>query len=365
MGYQNVEHNTPQPMEVCRPEKAAMRSFSNDVSTRREFLRRISFVGTATILGVAAQATSGEPPLETTTLKIIYDPDIPGICYAPQLVAEDLLRADGFKDVRYVKLIEGSESKTLATGQADISADFAANLLMGLERGYPITALSGLHIGCIELVGTGRVKSVRDLRGKTIAITGFGQTDHMLTSIILAYVGLDPRKDVKWAIHPPSDWAKLLAEEKVDALLVFPPESQELRAQKIGRVIVNSTTDKPWSQYFCCMLAANRSFVQKHPVATKRAMRAIFKANEICATQPERAAKLLTERGFASRYEHAIQTLREIPYAKLLEYEPESTLRFYALRLRDVGMIKTNPNTLIAKAGDWRFLRELKKELKA
>jgi NitT/TauT family transport system substrate-binding protein len=113
------------------------------------------------------------------------------------------------------------------------------------------------------------------------------------------------------------------------------------------------------------MLTGNRSFVQKHPVATKRAMRAIFKANEICATQPERAAKFLTERGFASRYEHAIQTLREIPYAKLLTHDPQSTLRFYALRLRDVGMIKSNPNTLVAKAGDWRFLRELKKELKA
>jgi NitT/TauT family transport system substrate-binding protein len=296
---------------------------------------------------------------------MIFDPEIPAICYAAQYLAEDLLHAEGFKNVQYVRMVEASETKTLATGQADISAEFAANLLVGLERGYPITALSGLHIGCQELVGTGRVKSVRDLRGKTIAITEFGSPDHTLISIILAYVGLDPRKDVKWARHHPADWAKLLAEEKVDALLVFPPESQELRAQKIGRVIVNSTTDKPWSQYFCCMLTGNRSFVQKHPVATKRAMRAIFKANEICATQPERAAKLLTERGFVSRYEHAIQTLREIPYAKLLTHDPETSLRFYALRLRDVGMIKTSPNTLIAKAGDWRFLRELKIELKA
>ena len=314
---------------------------------------------------MTTEAVGAEQPLETTTLKIIYDPEIPGICYAAQYMAEELLRAEGFKNVRYVKLVERSETKTLATGQADISASFGAELLVALDNGSPITVLSGLHVGCQELVGTDRVKSVRDLRGKTIAITEFGGSDHTLISIILAYVGLDPRKDVKWAIHNPADWAKLLAEKKVDALLVFPPDSQGLRAQKVGRVIMDSTTDKPWSQYFCCMLAANRSFVQKHPVATKRAMRAIFKANEICATEPERAAKFLTERGFVSRYEHAIQTLREIPYAKMLTYDPESTLRFYALRLRDVGMIKTSPNTLIAKAGDWRFLRELRKELKA
>ena len=331
---------------------------------RREFLTKVSLAGAATILGMVTEGVAAEQPLETTTLKLIYDPDIPAICYAAQYVAEDLLRAEGFKNLRYVKMVEASEAKTLATGQADISASFGAELLVELDNGSPITVLSGLHIGCQELVGTDRVKSVRDLRGKTVAIIGFGGSDHTLISIILAYVGLDPRKDVNWAIHNPANWPKLLAEEKVDALLVFPPDSQGLRAQKIGRVIVNSTTDKPWSQYFCCMLAGNRSFVQKHPVATKRAMRAIFKANEICVTQPERAAKLLTERGFASRYEHAIQTLREIPFAKMFTHDPESTLRFYALRLREVGMIKTSPNTLVANAGDWRFLRELKKELK-
>ena len=332
--------------------------------SRREFITKVGLAGTAALLGTATETAAAEQPLETTTLKMIYDPEIPAICYAAQYMAEELLRAEGFKNVDYVKLVEASETKTLATGQADISADFAANLIVALERGSPITVLSGLHVGCTELVGTGRVKSVRDLRGKTIAITEFGSPDHTLISIILAYVGLDPRKDVKWALHNPADWVKLLVEEKVDALLVFPPESQRLRAQKIGRVIVNSTTDKPWSHYFCCMLAANRSFVEKHPVATKRAMRAIFKANEICVTQPERAAKFLTERGFTSRYEHAIQTLREIPYAKMFTHDPESTLRFYALRLREVGMIKTSPNTLVAKAGDWQFLRELKKELK-
>lgn len=333
--------------------------------SRREFMTKVGLAGTAAILGMATETAGAEQPLETTTLKMIYDPEIPAICYAAQYIAEDLLRAEGFNNVRYVKLFEGSETKTLATGQADISADFAANLVVALDSGNPVTVLSGLHVGCTELVGTGRVKSVRDLRGKTIAIAGFGGPDHTLMSIILAYVGLDPRKDVNWARHNPAEWAKLLAEEKVDALLVFPPGSHELRAQKVGRVVLSSTTDKPWSQYFCCMLAGNQSFVQKHPVATKRAMRAIFKANEICATQPERAAKFLTERGFASRYEYALQTLREIPYAKMLTHDPESTLRFYALRLRDVGMIKTSPNTLIAKAGDWRFLRELKKELKA
>ena len=46
-------------------------------------------------------------------------------------------------------------------------------------------------------------------------------------------------------------------------------------------------------------------------------------------------------------------------------YDPEDTLRFYALRLHEVGMIKKSPKQIIAQGTDWRFLRELKKELKA
>ena len=94
---------------------------------------------------------------------------------------------------------------------------------------------------------------------------------------------------------------ELFAEGKVDAFLGFPPEPQELRARKVGHVILNTTTDKPWSQYFCCILVGNREFVRAHPIATKRVLRAVLKANEICAAEPELGAQRLVQRGFAPR----------------------------------------------------------------
>ena len=110
-----------------------------------------------------------------------------------------------------------------------------------------------------------------------------------------AHVGLDPHEDIDWVDQPTGDFMELFAEGKVDAFLGFPPEPQELRARKIGRVILNTTTDKPWSQYFCCMLCGNREFVRDHPVATKRVLRAILKAADICAAEPERAAQRLVD----------------------------------------------------------------------
>src|SRR5262249_49578506 len=151
---------------------------------------------------------------------------------------------------------------------------------------------------------------------------------------------------------------------KIDAWLAFPPFVQALRAQQIGHVVVSSTVDRPWSQYFCCMAATHRDFVQKHPVATKRALRAILKANAICALEPERATRYLVDKGYTAQRDYALQALQEIPYATWREYDPEDTLRFYALRLHEAGMLKSSLQKLIAQGTDWRFLKELKKELK-
>jgi NitT/TauT family transport system substrate-binding protein len=179
-----------------------------------------------------------------------------------------------------------------------------------------------------------------------------------------AHVGLDPKKDINWVTRPRSEAIRLLADGKIDGFLGFPPDPQELRAKKIGRVVVNSAVDRPWSQYFCCMFTANRDFVRRHPVAAKRALRAILKSTDVCAIEPERVARALVDKGFAPRLDYALQTMKDVPYDRWRAYDPEDAVRFYALRLHEAGMIKSAPQKLIAQGTDWRFLNELKKELK-
>ena len=69
-------------------------------------------------------------------------------------------------------------------------------------------------------------------------------------------------------------------------------------------------------------------------------------------------------RGFTARYDYALQTLSDVPYDRWREYDPEDTIRFYALRLHEVGLIKATPQQIIAENTDWRFFNELKRELK-
>ena len=99
-------------------------------------------------------------------------------------------------------------------------------------------------------------------------------------------------------------------------------------------------------------------------MATKRALRAILKAADLCAAQPEKVARFIVDGGVAKNYDYALQAIKGLPYGRWREYDPEDTLRFYALRLKEAGMIKSSPQRIIAQGADWRFLSELKKELK-
>jgi NitT/TauT family transport system substrate-binding protein len=258
--------------------------------TRRELLHGVA--GTVGLLGWPPGHASGEPPPETTRLRIAQ---FPSICVAPQYIVTELLKAEGFGDIGYVKTSLAGLSKTLASGDADVSLHFVAPLVILLDAGDPITLLGGVHVGCFELFGTDHVRAIRDLKGKTVAVPELGSAQHVFLSSMVALVGLDQRKDMKFVEHPTAECKRLFADGKVDAYLAFPPDAQELRARKVGHVVVNSAVDRPWSQYFCCIATGHREFVRKHPIATKRALRAILKAADICALEPDRAARALVD----------------------------------------------------------------------
>jgi NitT/TauT family transport system substrate-binding protein len=260
-----------------------------------------------------------------------------------------LIRAEGLTDFRYVDQPAGLASVAmLARGDIDFALEFATALAIPIDQGAPIKVLN----------------SVMDLKGKTVGVgQNLGSDPHVFVTAMATHVGLDPLTDINWVTsdHKSID---LFMQHKIDAFLGFPPEPQELRARKIGHVIVNSILDRPWSQYYCCMLATNAAYAAKYPAATKRVVRAVLKAVDICVSNPERVARLLVEGGYTGQYEPALQALTEISYAKWRDHDPEDTMRFFSLRLHEAGMVKSSPQKIIASGTDWRFLNEIKRELK-
>jgi NitT/TauT family transport system substrate-binding protein len=330
--------------------------------SRRDFLTAASALGGSALFGLSSDAAA-EPPPETTRIRLVK---IPAICLAPQYLAEELLRLEGFTEVEYVELDRTGGDELLAAGGADVSVTTPPSLIPLIDAGKGLVALAGIHGGCYELFSNARIHGIRDLKGKRVVVSAIPSVEYYYMSSILAYVGMDPRKDVNWIVAETfGDTMQQFVDGKVDAFLGFPPQPQKLRLKKIGHVIVNTAQDRPWQQYYCCMVAANLGFASRYPVATKRAVRAILKATDRCARDPEGAARAIVAKGYEPSYEIALDVLKSLSYDRWRTYDIEDSLRFYALRFYEVGMIKSTPQKIIAQGLDLRFVNELKRELKA
>jgi NitT/TauT family transport system substrate-binding protein len=328
--------------------------------TRRRVLAGFSGIGAAALMPARTLAAERSP--ETTSVRL---PKVESICVAPQDVVADLLRDEGFTDIRYVPLPPGTNTPdAIAQGKLDFGMNYAPLQVAGVDRGVAIKVLAGVHVGCFELFVTDAIRGVLDLAGKRVGIPAMGSPEHLFLSVIAANVGIDPKAQIVWVTSGPVRPKQLFIDGKIDAFLGFPPEPQELRARGIGRVVVNSAVDHPWSQYFCCMLGGSTDYVEKHPVATVRVLRAMLKAADLCAIDPAHVARMLVDGGFTPDYDYALQSLQELPYT-WREYDAEDTMLFYALRLHETGFIKSSPQKIIADGTDWRFLNEIKRELKA
>ena len=224
-----------------------------------------------------------------------------------------------------------------------------------------------MHSGCLELIANDSVHSIAELRGKKVGVQPVRSqpSPYVWVTLIAAYIGLDPTRDIEWVMRDDVTAMQLFIEGKIDAFLAVPPEPQELRDRRIGHTVLSTAVDQPWSEYYCCMLAGTAEYVRQYPVATKRVLRALLKAIDLCVSEPELVARRIVDGGFAANYDYALSTLSDVRYDRWREFDPEDTLRFFALRMYEAGMITSSPNVLIAAGTDWRFLNELKRELKA
>jgi NitT/TauT family transport system substrate-binding protein len=327
---------------------------------RRDVLTTLGMLGALGVLG-AADARADEGPPETTVLRLPLDPSI---CLAPLYISDALLRAEGFTDIRRVTDPDYA-ADTLLRGAVDFDLQTPVWCAAKIAAGAPITVLGGVHAGCYELFADPSIGTVSELRGKRVGVPGLGSAGHFLLILMTASVGLDPDRDIVWVERPAGNFMALLEAGEIDAFLAFPPEPQALRARNVGRSILNITTDRPWSQYICCMAFANRSFVERHPIATKRFLRATLKAADLCESEPATVARTLVTAGYATDYDHAFEALVELPFRAWRDFDSEDSLRFYANRLHEAGLIGMSPQTVLATGADWRFFDEIRRELRA
>jgi NitT/TauT family transport system substrate-binding protein len=199
--------------------------------TRRDFLTSTSLAAAVSVLGPRSPLAD-EGPLETTTVRLPFNSNI---CLAPQFVAEELLRADGFTDVRYVRSSGGlAEPQMAGSGEIDFGTTTAAALPFQLDAGASVTALAGVHAGCYELFAHGAIQSIRDLKGRSVGIKSLTSGGHLLLAIMAAHVGLDPHQTSTGSPAPPETPRKCSPKEKSMLSLASRPSRRSCAPAVLG-----------------------------------------------------------------------------------------------------------------------------------
>ena len=339
--------------------------------SRRSLLRGAAGAGvaaTAAVLfpGCGSDSKSGvaaEGPPETTTVRMNRNPLS---CFAAATLAADFMKQEGLTDIQWASLNLPDQFPAVASGAIDVHMYPAYLAASRIDAGDNIVLLGGIHVGCWQVFGSPQINSLSDFRGKKIATGGPTTPDTVLLAATLASVGLDVRRDVELVNSSFMEGVRRLASGEVDGAWALPPFSTQIRKQNIGHVVVDSVVDRPWSQYYCCMVGVNRTFMTANPIATKRIMRSFMKAADVIAMDPDRGAQTMVNLGMAEQkdYQELVADLRMMPFNVWRRYDPVDTLNYYSLRLRDAGLVNGTPEQVISRGTDFRYLQELRQELK-
>ena len=306
--------------------------------SRRRLLATLSSAAGVSLIGSPNVFAQQAPP-ETTRIRLSKSA---AICVAPQYVADDLLRAEGFTDIRYVARRPGFWRTVTRARRGGFGALLAA-IIVAIDAGEPLTIVAGVHVGCFELFAHEGIRSIRDLKGRKVGVQGVGSGPTHVSEHYGRLCRARPGQGYRLGQEclPQADGAFRRAQDRrisrnpAGAAGPARPQDRPCDRQQFARSAVVAV--------FLLHADGQRDFVRKNPVATKRVLRAIIKAADLCVTDPIRVAQRMVDGGFTARYDYALQTLNEIPYNKWREYDPEDTIRFYSLRLREAGMIKSSP----------------------
>lgn len=221
---------------------------------------------------------------DVPTLKIGYLP----LTHSLAVVVADKLNSGKYRNVK-TELVKFSSWPELLdaynSGNVQAASELMVLALAGAERGVPesVVALSHRH-GDILTVAK-NIRSVRDLKGKRVAIPHRMSVHNILLSLALKKEGLT-LKDVQWIEMPPPDMPAALARGDIKGFIVAEPFGTKAIQAGFGKKLLNAKDI--WPDYICCALIVNPAFKKKYPAAVQEYLAAFTSAGKfIDANRPE------------------------------------------------------------------------------
>jgi NitT/TauT family transport system substrate-binding protein len=268
--------------------------------------------------------------------------------------AKGLFAAEGL----HVKLAKGvlgvTPVEALSTGQVDAVPSNFYSWIGPIQQGADFVVTAGMHGGCLRLVAgiNAGIKTYADLKGKTIGISGPGNSPVPFFAVALAKEGLDPLKDVQWrGYSKPAALGPALDSGEIQAIGAIDPIGYVL-VQEGKAVELGSNMTGMFANMFCCGVALRGSLVREDPQAAAALTRALMNGSRYTGGHIHEVAAIEVSGKYVTvdvaTAEHLLSSYTWHPSATLIKGQIEQAAR----DLASVGLLPktTDPVALTKKA---------------
>lgn len=242
-----------------------------------------------------------------------------------------------------------STSLAVGTGQAMWGIDHIATMLVPITNDVDYTFVAGAHIGCktIFVLNDSPIKTVEDLKGKTIAIhDGIGNSDHNIVARLVDEYGVDPNNDIELLNVETSATIAGMQNGEIDAAIFSDIWAYEMVKDGTLRSVISLTTDPAFQDEPCCVVAMNNNFIKENPVHAKYATMAIKRAGQYNRLHAEDAVNFMIEDGkLSGSYEKNIECWNSLHFG-LSDAFTERALREIAEDYLRLGLISDSSLTV-------------------
>jgi NitT/TauT family transport system substrate-binding protein len=276
-------------------------------------------------------------------------------CNAPLFVAyeKNLFKEEGLD----AELIPGDWDfikESLALGKIDEAQGMVMTYLKAIEQGLDVKFTAGVHKGCMHILTAkdSPLSKPEDLKGKRIGVSQLGGSPWFFAARVVGSLGMDIKRDVEWKVYPLAELKQALEKKEVDAVSVADPTGELLLSEGFARDIVNSGTDVPYKDEYCCVVVVSGQLIKSDPDTAARLTRATLKAAKWVSSNPQSAAEICVEKKYVSgTVELNARVLAQLDYIPSVEGGAEAT-RNAASAMQKVGILNasTDLNALVDRA---------------
>jgi NitT/TauT family transport system substrate-binding protein len=181
--------------------------------------------------------------------------------------------------------------QALATNKADVGAGLIGDWLKPLEQGFDVKIFVGSHGGCQRLLASkaSGVKTLADVKGKTIATYGIGAPPQVAFQVTLAKAGIDPEKDVTWKAVPFELVGDVVERGEADIAAHLDPWAYSIE-KKFGFTLIADTQTGVYDGHTCCVLGANGPFLEANKDTLRRLAEANIEVHDYTEAHPDEVA---------------------------------------------------------------------------